>query len=155
MPTAGVINGTAVKIAVNGKKVAYCTNTSLSINMDTIDTTTKDASGWASYMGGLNSWEMSGDALYSMASGSEDTIAIDLFDAMLAKTLCTTMIYPTPYSAGDYYWSGSGYITSLELSAGVEDVAAYSFNFQGTGKLSKTATTSSGTSTPSGGGETP
>lgn len=155
MATTGVINGTAVKLAIAGQNVAYCTNASLALNTDTIDTTTKDSSGWAEYIGGMNSWEMSGDAYYTNASGTNERSAAYVLSAMTNKSIVIVSMYNSPYNIGDLYWSGSGIFTSLEISAGVEEAANFSFNIKGIGQLSIANQTASGTTAPSGGGETP
>ena len=155
MATTGVINGTAVKLAIAGQNVAYCTNASLSLNTDTIDTTTKDSSGWAEYIGGMNSWEMSGDAYYTNASGTNERSAAYVLSAMTNKSIVIVSMYNSPYQSGDLYWSGSGIFTSLEVNGGVDDAANFSFNIKGTGQLSIANQATSGTSAPSGGNETP
>lgn len=156
MATPGVINGTAVKLTIAGQNVAYCTNASLSLNTDTIDTTTKDSSGWAEYMGGMNSWEISGDAYYTNASGTNDRSAAYVLSAMTTKSVVTVGMYNSPYQSGDLYWQGSGIFTSLEVNGGVDDAANFSFSIKGTGALTIANQGTSGTTPPTGsGGETP
>ena len=41
----------------------------------------------------------------------------------------------TNANAGDYQFSGAGYITSLEQSSGVEDNLTFSISIEGTGAL--------------------
>ena len=59
-------NATNVAIRVGGQGVGntigYATSASLSVNMDLRDSTTKSSGGWQENLGGLKSWEISGDA---------------------------------------------------------------------------------------------
>lgn len=151
MATPGVINGTAVKIAIQGKNVAYCTNASLSLNSDTIDITTKDSSGWAQFMGGLNSWDVSGDAYFTQASGTDERAAAYVVNTMISKSVITVALYTSPFQSGDLYFSGSGIFTSVEISGGVEEAASFSFGIKGVGALSMINQSASGTLPPSGG----
>ena len=52
-------------------------------------------------------------------------------------TLQPTVKFSTEVS-GDHYWSASAYVTSLELSSGMEDNVTYSATFELTGAITYT-----------------
>jgi hypothetical protein len=58
---------------------------------------------------------------------------------MLNRTAVTFEFTLASTATGDYYYSGSGFITSLEISGGTEDAPTYSCSIEGTGALTKTA----------------
>ena len=144
-------NATNVAIRVDGKSagdtVGFATSASLSINMDLRDSTTKSSLGWQENLGGLKSWEISGDAFVDL--GSDPTTENDPWEVNTTETE-TVKVYGTIYDvwkAGvavevafgnkDKYWYGQGIITSLSIDAGVEENATYSLTITGTGTLTE------------------
>ena len=84
-------------------------------------------------MPGTISWTMSTSALFTDANN---------YDALFKKMTARQPVefkfgYVTLNTAKSYY-SGTGYITSLELSAGNNEVASFSIEISGNGKLTLT-----------------
>ena len=138
-----IFNGTDLILKVSPSsggveaKLMHSQNVSLSMNVDTIDISTKDSSGWRDLLGGQKSFSLSADGLMDFAGVAADTEVDELFDQMFARTAVTfTFALSTP--AG-YTITGSGFITSLEISGGTEDAPTYSCSIEGTGELTKTA----------------
>ena len=144
-------NATNVAIRVDGKAdgdtIGFATSASLSLSMDLRDSTTKSSLGWSESLGGLKSWEISGDAFVDL--GADPTAVNDPWKSDTA-TNQTVKAYQTIYDlwvAGAAIevafgnsgknWYGSGLITSLSLDAGVEENATYSISIQGTGVLTE------------------
>jgi len=142
-------NATNVAIRVDGKiagdTIGFATSASLSVSLDLRDSTTKSSLGWQENLGGLKSWEISGDAFVDL--GADPTNANDpwLSDSTTNKTVkLTPSLYDT-WAAGvavkvafgnsTKSWYGQGIITSLSIDAGVEENATYSITIQGTGAL--------------------
>ena len=109
--------------------VAHCTSASLSVNMDLRDSTTKSSSGWSESLGGLKSWEMSGDAFVDIAGPSGADVE-QLFTVLVAGTAvqCT-------FGLSGMLYDGTALITSISIDAGVEENATYSISLTGTGEL--------------------
>ena len=144
-------NATNVAIRVGGQGVGntigYATSASLSVNMDLRDSTTKSSGGWQENLGGLKSWEISGDAFVDVDAdtftGNDPFIDGTPTDSTLKNigSLWTT------WQAGDAVvvafgndtkeWYGNAIITSISIDAGVEENATYSISLTGTGQLSK------------------
>jgi len=150
-------NATNVAIRVGGTgsgapgandTIGFATSASLSVSMDLRDSTTKSSLGWQENLGGLKSWEISGDAFVDL---SGDTVGNSndpwLSNSTTDKTVkLTPSLYDT-WAAGvavkvafgnstkSYY--GQGIITSLSIDAGVEENATYSITIQGTGALTE------------------
>ena len=111
----------------------------LDVSMDTIDITTKDSSGRQELLTGLTSFSLSSDGLMDF---NPTTVADTEFDELFLQaytnrtkvqfifTLATT-------NTGDYTFSGSGVVTALSISGGVEDAPTYSVSIQGSGALTK------------------
>ena len=110
--------------------VAHATSCSLSINMDLRDSTTKSSAGWQQNLGGLKSWEMSGDAFVEVdGSGlnSEEIFAVMIADQGAGIT-CT-------FGVSGMTYTGTAYITSFSVEAGVEENVTFSISLTGSGVL--------------------
>ena len=112
------------------------TNASLSISMETRDTSTKDSAGWRELLEGQRSWSLSGDGLVVYSLTGADGFA-DLFGYLGNRTNLYVKFGST--GSGEKYYSGRGFVTSLDQEAGVEDNVTFSFSFEGTGVLTETA----------------
>jgi TP901-1 family phage major tail protein len=111
--------------------VAHSTSASLSVNMDLRDSTTKSSSGWQENLGGLKSWEMSGDAFVDIASPTGADVE-SLFTTLVAGAAVTCT-----FGLTGMLYTGTALITSLSIDAGVEENATYSISLQGTASLAQ------------------
>lgn len=123
--------------------IAYATDCTLSVSAETIDTSNKQSGVWASAIAGQMSWTVSTSALYTSEAKYDE-----LFTAMTTRTPITikfgritslvdtsTGEIDTTLNTSAGYYEGQAYINSLELSAGNNEVASYTAEFTGNGKL--------------------
>ena len=61
-------------------------NVSLSMNVDTIDISTKDSAGFRDLLGGQKSFSLSADGLMDFSATAGDTDVAELFDQMMDRT---------------------------------------------------------------------
>ncbi len=140
-----IFNGTDLILKVSETsggteyKLLHSQNVSLSVNADTIDVSTKDSSGWRDLIGGQKSFSLSADGLYDYSpTAGTTTDPSDLVTQMLNRTEVTfTFTYGGTLAVGDTYYTGSGLVTSFEVSGGVEDAPTYSVSIEGTGALTQ------------------
>ena len=132
MASTGILNGSDLLVYVAGTAVAHSTSHSLSCNMATRDATTKDNAGWRVRLDGMRDWSTSGEGLLALDAAYG---ASELFTIFTNRTECT-VVFSTDTS-GDEYWSGSAYLTSLELSVPMEENATYSFSFESSSALTQ------------------
>lgn len=120
----------SVTTAVGLEAIAHSTSASLSMNMDLRDSTTKSSAGWQENLGGLKSWEMSGDAFVEInnVAGKAD------IEELFAVWNTGDAISCTFGLAGMTY-TGNALITSISIDAGVEENATYSISLTGSGAL--------------------
>tara|TARA_B100001063_G_scaffold181027_1_gene170127 strand:+ start:1319 stop:1720 length:402 start_codon:yes stop_codon:yes gene_type:complete len=111
--------------------VAHCTSASISMNMDLRDSTTKSSGGWQDNLGGLKSWELSGDAFVEIGSitGADIEELWVIWEAREAVAV--------KFGASGMEYTGNAIITSISIDAGVEENATYSISLTGTGTLAK------------------
>ena len=128
-------NATAVTLSIGGVLMAHATSASLSISRDLRDSTTKSSLGWSESLGGLMSWEMSGDAFVDITEGDAVTNIAALITG--AKIVVTFVLddadsdTPAPVT-----YTGDALITSVSMDAGVEENMSWSISLTGTGALS-------------------
>ena len=81
---ANVINGGDLMLFIGGKSIAFATSHKLGINVETVETTSKDSGGkWVSKAAKKISWNMSTENLYS--NDGEGLTFSDLFDKLTAR----------------------------------------------------------------------
>lgn len=133
MPSTGPNRGGLAAIYVDGVKVGYSTNASISIEMGTRDVTTKDSDKYVENLEGLISWSASGDFIFAedATEGFEE-----LFDDVDNRRT-VTFLWSTNVS-GDVTLGGNAYVTSLNRTAGIDsDTETFSASFTGAGTLTK------------------
>jgi TP901-1 family phage major tail protein len=130
MPTTGIMNGTLLGVYVGSTLIAHATEGSISLSMDTRDATTKGSSGNRELLESTRSGSISVSALYAddAAYGVNDLMTV------FSNRTSVTVKFSTEVS-GDDYWSATAYLTSLEVSAGMEDSATFSASFEITGAI--------------------
>jgi len=133
MATTGILNGTDLLMYVGSDIIGHATSHTLSVTMSSRDSTTKSSGGWAAKLGGLRSWEASGEGFmaYDASYGYDELLAV-----LIARTAVTIKL--STEETGDTYWTGSALLESIEQSSGVEENVTFSFSFGGTGALAPT-----------------
>ncbi len=90
-------------------KLMHSQNVSLSMNVDTIDISTKDSAGFRDLLGGQKSFSLSADGLMDFEAAAGDTDVQELFTQALDRT-AVTFVFGID-DARLYTMSGSGFIT--------------------------------------------
>jgi TP901-1 family phage major tail protein len=137
--STAIMNATDVLIQFSTDNVTFdevgrMTNASLSISMETRDTSNKDSAGFRELLSGQRSWSLAGDGLVVYSLTGADGFH-DLFGYWNNRT--NLYVKFGSVSGGEKNYSGRGFITSLDQEAGVEDNATFSFSFEGTGALAE------------------
>ena len=132
-----IFNGTELGVYIDSTLIAAATDCSLSLNMETIDITTKDSAGYRELLGGLKSGSISCSGLIDYLDASNKDIT-DLWTAWENRTSLTLKFSKANETTGELSFSASGFITSLEQSGGTEDTATYSVTFELTGAIADT-----------------
>ena len=123
-----ILNATNVTFTVGGQAITHCTSASLNVNIELRDATTKDSSGWAASLGGLKSWEISGDAFVEIdAAGAGQN---DMFNSLIGGTAVAVV-----FNVDTDVYTGNAFITSVSIDGGVEENATYSISATGTSLL--------------------
>lgn len=137
--TAGVINGTNLRLYVGGNVVAYAVTCQLSMSRNLLETIHKDnpGSGWREVTMGQASATLTTDGLFN-EDGTNNAPA-DLFALFAAKTQVAW--YFSNENAGDTRYYGNGYVTALDYSATVEENSTFSVTIEVDGQVQKVVLT--------------
>jgi predicted secreted protein len=145
MATTGIFNGTSLVVLIGTEVIGYATSCSLSLAIDTPDSSTKQSLGWADEIGGQKSWSLTTDGLATVVPGTVATYVstAELNALAIARTAVSVKFTTvdnstvggiTPVS-GDVVYSGLAFIESVDLTADMENPVTYSVSFKGTGPL--------------------
>jgi predicted secreted protein len=130
------MNGTDLLIYVGGVAVGHSTSSSININADMIDATTKGSAGWKDVLPGLKDWSMDVEGLvdYGQVEGFSECFANVANGTQIVAKFGTEV-------TGDVRYTGNAYVSSLSQSAPMEDVVTYSFTLTGDGALAEETVT--------------
>jgi TP901-1 family phage major tail protein len=141
MAATSIMNSTDVVIQISEDGgttydiIGRATSASLSVSMETRDTTNKDSAGWQENLEGLKSWSLSGDGLVTYSITGDYDTPDDLFTLLSNRTLVKVKFGSA--TTGEIDYTGDAYLVSYEQEAGVEENVTYSFGFTGTGVLTQ------------------
>ena len=141
MAATSIMNSTDVVIQISEDGgttydiIGRATSASLSVSMETRDTTNKDSAGWQENLEGLKSWSLSGDGLVTYSITGDFDTPDDLFTLLSNRTLVKVKFGSA--TTGEIDYTGDAYLVSYEQEAGVEENVTYSFGFTGTGVLTQ------------------
>ena len=128
-------NGTKLGVYVGGTLIAAATDCSLSLATETIDISTKDSAAWRELLPGMRSGSMSVSGLIDYTNANYD---VPVLLAVFTSRAALTLVFSNEVT-GDKKYTATGYITSLEQSAGLEDTATYSASFELSGTITESA----------------
>jgi predicted secreted protein len=145
MATTGIFNGTSLVVLIGTEVIGYATSCSLSLAIDTPDSSTKQSLGWADEIGGQKSWSLTTDGLATVVPGTVATYVTtaELNALAIARTAVSVKFTTVDNSTvggitpvtGDVIYSGSAFIESVDMTADMENPVTYSVSFKGTGPL--------------------
>ena len=139
--TTGIINASSIRVFLGTTDdsevvVDHVTECSISLSTDIRDITTKTSGGWREILPALKSASLSLSGLFA-----ED--ATNNFNQLVDHQIAGELLYvvftntgtSTSANAGDEQFDVSGYITSLEQTAGTEDNVTFSMTLEITGTV--------------------
>jgi len=139
MATTGVFNGTDLLLKLtDGTSIAtstiigHSTSCSLSLSNDLPEATTKDSNGFQEVIAGVKSGEISFEGLIAY---DDDANPVDFADILIARR-AVSWSFGTADGA-DAVYSGSGFLSSVEMSAEMESPATYSGSITINGAITK------------------
>ena len=131
MATTGKINGTDLLVFVGGTAITHSDSCSISFSMGTRPASTKDSGGWRELLEAGREWSVSCDAMVAL----DATYGIEELWGIINSRTSVTVKFATS-DATDRFFSGTAWLTAVDITAGQEDTATFTASFDGTAKLS-------------------
>lgn len=125
-----VYNGTLQVISFAGENLCRLTGVQMTVDVDIIETTTKESGGWFEGQSGLRKITYSGDGLVDWVEASKTNTA-DVLAAIVARSAFTLVF--TNGVTGDTKVTQQALISSFNVDAPMEQVSTYTIEAVGTG----------------------
>jgi TP901-1 family phage major tail protein len=123
---------------------AFATQAQISLNVDTVDITSKDSGSWADSLPNRKSFSISTDCLYSEDYDALMLLAINrtVFKVKWCSAINheanNTVSHEASHTVGNghyAFYEGNVFIDSIQASAGNDEAGNYSVNMTGKGQL--------------------
>ena len=129
--------GHSGSVTAGGSAVGTAKIWSLSLQADTVDTTTFASSGWKENVTTLKGWSGSITVVFD---GGADTGEAALIASLTGGSTVALELITSATGAGtSEKFSGDAYVTSMPVTNDVNGVIEVSFDFVGTGALTQAA----------------
>ena len=139
--STGIINASSIRVFLGTTDdsevvVDHVSECSISLNTDIRDITTKTSGGWREILPALKSASLSLSGLFAKdaTNGFNQLVDHQIAGDLLYVVFTNTGAGATG-NAGDEQFDVSGYITSLEQTAGTEDNTTFSMTLEITGTV--------------------
>jgi len=127
------INGTLNAIINGSDKVLHQANSTLNVNVDLPDATTKESAGWAEHINGLRDWEITFDGKYDETG--EGLTPDEILAAIIGRTADAAVKFTTDGATGAAGWTGDGTFRNISINGAQEVPITFSGSIKGNGAL--------------------
>jgi predicted secreted protein len=124
-------NGTTILLRADGNPLALLTDTTLNIEQDLPDATSKDAGGWSEHINGLRSFSVDVDGLADFTGTTGNATILTAF--ITGRENVSFRFAPT--TSGQLQYTGTVSLASLSITAPNEDTATLTGSMTGKGSL--------------------
>jgi len=128
---AGIINGSVYLLKIGGSALPDQTEGSISLSMETRDTTSKDSSGFRELLESTRSGSISVSGLVDEATGQ----AVSTLMGHFAARTSFAIIFGLDATADNHFTCATAFVTSIEASGGTEDNVTYSATIELSGAI--------------------
>lgn len=134
------LNGTSMLVIVDGATIGGTKSFTLDIRNANIDSSSKDSEGWTDRIAGKRDWSVTFDGLYDPAGVFNFE---QLFDSVDTRDQVQLEMAVIDGTGGGELYEGYAILSSLSLTANMEDAVTYSGTFESDGPLDKGTVASS------------
>lgn len=128
------INGTTIILDLDGNPLALMTESTLNVDQDLPDSSSKDDSGWANHVNGQRSWSIDLSGRADMGNNANVETLADL----IMNRSNVDVEFATSTS-GDVKFTGTVSLANMSVTAPNEDVVGVDGSLTGQGAITKTA----------------
>jgi len=139
-------SGSNLVVKIGTHNIVCATSCTLTINQETITASCKDSGKWTDGIAGKGSWSISTDNLYDpdITKESFDKLAqniIDDADGGTENKMLLVFEIEGAVAPNITVYGGTGMLTDIALTGNDNELATYTANFTGLGKLTQTPQT--------------
>lgn len=138
------IDGNDLMLFIQNKSVGYATNHTLTLQVNVVETTSKQSGGIFSCVKPQSvQWSITSENMYSneeanrligfATSGTQLTVIFGRKSSNADTLDDASLDYWSPVASG--YWTGKAYITSIEVNSPTGEKARFSIALQGSGEI--------------------
>ncbi|MFH1194083.1 MAG: phage tail tube protein [bacterium] len=133
--TYAVFQG-ATTTTVEANRLFSCKNSSLKVDVDLPDVTTKDSAGWLAHLVGNKNWSIDFDGVYDTSASATTITPDELMAAFIAQTGSTICSFiPKIVGVATAGWTGLATIKGLVVTGDLATGITFSGSFVGNGAL--------------------
>lgn len=129
-----IYNSTLQILKMDTGTLAELTNVTVSLSQEMFDVSSKESQGWTEVLPGMRSVTFTAEGIADFQATNKDLA--DVFAAYIGRS--QVALEWTNTVTGDKKLTCNAYITSCEISAGLEDTVTYSIEFASTGAVTST-----------------
>ncbi len=128
------INASSFLLFIDGNPIGASTSSTLTIEVETPDTSTKDSEGWAEHLAGGGQRSSNGST-EGFEDPSKQVNVQELYDLIDNRSDFDFQL--TDDTAGSNIWIGKATITNLEMEYEMEQPVSLSFDWKVNGKVER------------------
>ena len=131
-----VINGTTYAIWNGTESLWSCKTSSLKVDVDLPDVTTKESGGWAAHINGLRSWSIDFDGVYEDAGGTSVLMTpAEILASIINRTADAEVSFKPATGTSTTGWKGNGTFKSITITGDQETGIMFSGSITGNAPL--------------------
>jgi predicted secreted protein len=135
-----VINGTSYAVWNGTERLWSCKNSSLKVDVDLPDVTTKESGGWAAHIDGLRSWSIDFDGVYEDLGGSAVLMTpAEILAAIIARTADAEVSFKPVSGTLNTGWKGNATFKNITITGDLETGIMFSGSIVGNAPLTVVA----------------
>jgi hypothetical protein len=131
-----VINGTSYAVWNGTERLWSCKNSSLKVDVDLPDVTTKESGGWAAHINGLRSWSIDFDGVYEDLGGTSVLMTpAEILAAIIARTADAEVSFKPASGTLNTGWKANGTFKNITITGDLETGIMFSGSIVGNAPL--------------------
>lgn len=133
----GAISGTSYAVFNGtGNRLWSCKTSSLKVDVDLPDVTTKESSGWANHINGLRKWSIDFAGVYDDTDAGGTTMTpAEILAAIIARTADAAVAFKPATGTSNTGWTAAGTFKNITITGDMEKGIEFSGSIEGNAPL--------------------
>jgi len=131
------ISGSLLAVLTGTDKILESKNCTLTVNVATAPTSTKDSARWASHIKGERDWSISVDGLVDETNVATGFTHHEMMAMIIDGTADTTIKFVTNTPTNTVGWTGEGTFVNLTTTGPQDEGSTWAVEIKGNGPLAE------------------